>query len=112
MNPNELYKPVSAEFDLGKEYPAFGTMKKWSKNDEWYFGIRFYYVSKHDDQLRPGKNGITVQVGYGVQLIEALIHTYNMATGNEYVLATIHDLKEDIDVEPEHDNPEPNEAGS
>ncbi len=97
MSASELYTPVSMEFDLGKEDPAFGTMKKWEKNDEWYFGIRFYFVSKHDDQLRPGKNGITVQAGHSVQMIKALIDTYNEATGNEYVLATVSQLKEEDD---------------
>lgn len=96
MAASELYKAVAIEFDLGKEDPAIASMNKWKKNDEWYFGIRFYFTDKNTGELRPGKNGITVQAGQSTQMIEALITAYNEATGNEYVLATVSQLKEGV----------------
>lgn len=87
MSANELYKAVAVEYDLGKEDPAMATMNKWKKNDEWYFGIRFYWTNDQGE-LKPGKNGITVQAGQAIKLMNALINTYNEATGGKYVLAT------------------------
>jgi hypothetical protein len=95
---NDLYETVSLETDLGKEDPAFGTMSKFEKNQEWYFGIRFFFTDQRTGELRPGRNGISVQAGYAVQLIETLIATYNLATGNEYVLATADQIKEEEEV--------------
>lgn len=94
MTPNGGYKETSVEFDLGKEDPAIGSLSQWEKDREYYFGIRFYYTDRNTGELRPGRNGITVLAGYAIDLIKALIHTYNLATGNEYVLATKGQLKD------------------
>lgn len=82
------YRPVAIQVDLGKEDPAIVTLDQWKQ--DYYFGIRFYWTNEAGE-LRPGKNGITVQAGYGVDLIKALIEGYNLATDNEYVLATMQD---------------------
>lgn len=93
---------VSIEFDLGKEDPALGTVSKWAKTGDMYFGVRFYFTDKVTGELRPGKNGITVQFGQAINLIEALITTYNVATGNDYLLMTRSELLQggfDVDEE-------------
>lgn len=83
---------VSIEFDLGKEDPALGTVSLFDKTGELYFGMRFWYTDKNTGELRPGRNGINVQIGQAIPLIEGLITTYNVATGNDYVLMTRSEL--------------------
>ena len=72
MTPKSKIEPLSMELEANGK-PVMVTVDQWRNN--WYLSARYYYQSE-DGTLRPGKNGININISTdeGIHAAQAIVN--------------------------------------